>query len=81
MLIYFETLDNTFCFYIGCSDWHHEVFYCQQKDASVVPWDSLYPDDQIFLQDRYADAGGSLYQWPLLVQEERNAVMGYYTQG
>ena len=22
-IIYFGTLDNTFSFYIGCSDWHH----------------------------------------------------------
>ena len=25
-IIYFGTLGNTFSFYIGCSDWHHEVF-------------------------------------------------------
>ena len=31
--------------------------YCPQKDESVVPWDSLSPDDQIFLRDKYPDAG------------------------
>ena len=25
-IIYSGTLDNTFSFYIGSSDWHHEVF-------------------------------------------------------
>ena len=44
-IIYFGTLDNTFSFYIGCSDWHHEVFFAQ-KDVFVVPWDSLSPTDQ-----------------------------------
>ena len=36
--------------------------YCPQKDASVGLWDSLSPDDQIFLRDKYPDAGqgGSL---------------------
>ena len=34
-----------------------KCFYCPQKDASVVPWDSLSPDDQIFLRDKYRDAG------------------------
>jgi hypothetical protein len=32
-------------------------FYCPQKDESVVPWDSLSPDDQNFLRDKYPDAG------------------------
>ena len=36
-----------------------KCFYCPQKDASVVLWDSLSPDDQIFLRDKYPDAG----QW------------------
>ena len=34
-----------------------KCFYCPQKDASVVPWDSLSPDDPIFLRDKYPDAG------------------------
>ena len=34
-----------------------KCFYWPQKDASVVPWDSFSPDDQIFLQDKYPDAG------------------------
>ena len=34
-----------------------KCFYCPQKDASVVLWDSLSPDDQIFLRDKYPDAG------------------------
>ena len=45
-IIYFGTLDNTFSFCIGCSDWGTmKYFYCPQKDASVVPWDSLSPTD------------------------------------
>ena len=32
-------------------------FYCPQKDASVVLWVSLSPDDQIFLWDKDPDAG------------------------
>ena len=48
-IIYFGTVDNTFSFYIGCSDWHHEVFLLPRKDASLVPWDSLCPSDQTFL--------------------------------
>ena len=34
-----------------------KCFYCPQKDASVVIWDSLSPNNQIFLQDKYPDAG------------------------
>ena len=34
-----------------------KCFYCPQKDESVVPWDSLSPDDQTFLRDKYPDAG------------------------
>ena len=34
-----------------------KCFYCPQNDASVVHWDSLSRDDQIFLQDKYHDAG------------------------
>ena len=34
-----------------------KCFYCPQKDASVVLWDSLSRDDQIFLRDQYPDAG------------------------
>ena len=30
-IIYFGTLDNTFSFYIGYSDWHHEVFLLPTK--------------------------------------------------
>ena len=30
--------------------------YCPQKDEPVVPWDSLFPDDQTFLRDKYPDA-------------------------
>ena len=32
-------------------------FYCPQKVESVVPWDSLSPDDQTFLREKYPDAG------------------------
>ena len=28
-----------------------KCFCCQQKDAPAVPWDSLSPEDQIFLRD------------------------------
>ena len=31
--------------------------YCPEKDASLVPWDSLSHSDQTFLRDKYADAG------------------------
>ena len=34
-----------------------KCFYCPQKDEPVVPWDSLPPDDQNFLRDKYPDAG------------------------
>ena len=34
-----------------------KCFYCPQKDASVVLWDSLSPGDQICLRDKYPDAG------------------------
>jgi hypothetical protein len=34
-----------------------KCFYCPQNDTSVVPWDSWSPDDQIFLRDKYPDAG------------------------
>ena len=34
-----------------------KCLYCPQKDASVVLWDSLSCDDQIFLRDKYTDAG------------------------
>ena len=34
-----------------------KCFYCPQKDVSVVLWDSLSRDDQIFLRDKYPDAG------------------------
>ena len=34
-----------------------KCFYCPRKDASVVLWDSLSPDDQIFLRDKYPVAG------------------------
>ena len=34
-----------------------KCLYCPQKDASVVLWDSLSRDDQIFLRDKYPDAG------------------------
>ena len=57
VFIYFVTLDNAFSFYIGCPDWHHEVFLLPTKDASVVLWDSLSRYDQIFLRDKYPDAG------------------------
>ena len=30
-----------------------KCFYCPQKDESVVPWDSLSPDDQTFLRDTF----------------------------
>ena len=57
MYIYFGTLDNTFSFYIGCSDWHYEVFLLPTKRLSVVRWDSLSHDGQIFLRDKNPDAG------------------------
>ena len=34
-----------------------KCFYCPQKDTSLVPWDSLSPDDQTFLRNKYPDAG------------------------
>ena len=34
-----------------------KCFYCPQKDAFAVPWDSLSPDDPIILRDKYLDAG------------------------
>ena len=34
-----------------------KCFYCPQKDASVVLWVSLSPNDQILLRDKYPDAG------------------------
>ena len=34
-----------------------KFFYCPEKDASLVPWDSLSPSDQTFLRDKYPDAG------------------------
>ena len=34
-----------------------KLFYCPQKDASLVHWDSLSPNDPIFLRDKYPDAG------------------------
>ena len=34
-----------------------KCYYCPQKDTSVVPFDSLSPDDQLFLRDKYPDAG------------------------
>ena len=34
-----------------------KCFYCPQKDESVVPWDSLFPDDLSFLRHKYPDAG------------------------
>ena len=34
-----------------------KCFYCPQKDVSLVPWDSLSPADQKFLQVKYPDAG------------------------
>jgi hypothetical protein len=57
VFIYFGTLDNTFSFYIGCSDWHYEVFLLPTKRLSVVRWDSLSHDGQIFLRDKNPDAG------------------------
>ena len=56
-IIYFGTLDNTFSFYIGSSDWHHEVFLLPRERRISVPWDSLSPSDQTFLRDKYPDAG------------------------
>ena len=32
---YFGTLDNTFSFYIGSSDWHHEVFFTAHKKTHL----------------------------------------------
>ena len=34
-----------------------KCFYCPEKDASLVPWDSLSPSDQTFLRCKYPDAG------------------------
>ena len=56
-----------------------KCFCCPQKDASVVPWDSLSPDDQIFLRDKYPDAGqgsgvrgkGSALQSKPMLKEKR----------
>ena len=53
-IIHFGTLDNTFSFYIGCSDWHHEVFLLPTKRRVSGP---LSPTDKSFLWDKYPDAG------------------------
>ena len=34
-IIFFGTLDNTFSFYFGCSDWHHEVFFFAHKKTHL----------------------------------------------
>ena len=34
-----------------------KCYYCPQKGASVVPWDSLLPADQTFLRDKHPDVG------------------------
>ena len=34
-IIYLGTLDNTFSFYIGSSDWHHEVFLLPTKKTHL----------------------------------------------
>ena len=57
MLIYFGTLDNTFLSILVVQIGTMKCFYCPQKDASVVLWDSLSPDDQIFLRDAGAGQG------------------------
>ena len=41
--IYFGTLDNTFSFYMGCSDWHHEVFLLPTKRRVCGPLRFIVP--------------------------------------
>ena len=42
-IIYFGTLDNTFTFYIGYSDWHHEVFLLPTKRRVCGPLGFIVP--------------------------------------
>ena len=41
--IYFGTLDNTFSFYIGSSDWHHEVILLPTKRRVSGPLEFTVP--------------------------------------
>ena len=56
-IIYFGTLDNTFSSMLVLQIGTMKCFSCPQKDASLVPWDSLSPSDQTFLREKYPDAG------------------------
>ena len=42
-IIYFGTLDNTFSFYIGSSDWHHEVFLLPRETRISGPLGFIVP--------------------------------------
>ena len=42
-IIYLRTLDNTFSFYIGCSDWHHELFFLPTKRRVCGPLELIVP--------------------------------------
>ena len=71
-ITYFGTLDNTFFYFLfSISIFYFSIsisllvvqigtmkcFYCPQKDASLVPWDSVSRTDQNFLRDKYPVAG------------------------
>ena len=47
-IIYFGTLDNTFFFSIGCSDWHHEVFLLPTKRRVSGPLGFIVPLIKLF---------------------------------
>jgi hypothetical protein len=42
-IIYFGTVDNTFFFYIGSSDWHHEVFLLPTERRISGPLGFIVP--------------------------------------
>ena len=42
-IIYCGTLDNTFSFYIGSSDWHYEVFLLPRERRISGPLGFIVP--------------------------------------
>ena len=56
-IIYFGTWIIPFLSILVLQIGTMKCLYCPQKDASMVPWDSLSPTDQKFLRDKYPDAG------------------------
>ena len=51
-IIYFGTLDHTFSFYIGSSDWHHEVFLLPKKTGLWSPGIHCAPMINLFCGTR-----------------------------